>query len=106
MPTQLVEGVTAPQRFQLLERGAPLNLGGFVEVTLNIVNRLGTAIDTAGMLAVTDAANGIITFTPGSATLLVPANSPYHARFVLTDATGGISYVPDGLRDSWTILAL
>ena len=104
MATEIVEGTTAPLTFQLLEAGEPLDLSGLT-VTLSLKDRTGTIVSTAGMVTVTNAIDGEVTFTPANAGVLVAANGPYFARWTLTTSGGAVSYCPTELQDKWTILA-
>ena len=97
-------GITTPLRFQLLEDGVPVDLSGMT-VTLLLQDRLGAVVSTTAMVTVVSATTGQVDFTPATAGLFTVANGPYHARFKLVNSTGGISYVPSGLRDRWTVVA-
>lgn len=100
-PYTITEKQTAALGFQLLEGGSPLNLTGVTVVVL-ITDNTGAVIST-GTVTVTDAANGKVSWTPGSTADLVAANSPYYVRWKLTDGSGKIKYVPSALRDVWEI---
>jgi len=101
---EIVEGTTAAQKFQLLEAGAPLDLSGLT-VTLSLKDRTGTAVSTSNMVNVTDAVNGIVTFTPANSNTLSAASGPYYARWIVTTSGGAVSYCPTDLADIWNILA-
>lgn len=100
----MTEGVTTPLRFQLLDDGVPIDLSGMT-VTLLLQDRLGNVVSTSGMVTVVVATTGRVDFTPSSASFFTVANSPYHARFKLVNSSGGISFVPSGLRDRWIVAA-
>jgi hypothetical protein len=100
----VTEGVTTPLRFQLLDDGAPIDLSGMT-VTLLLQDRLGAVVSTAGMVTIITATTGRVDFTPSTIAFFTVANSPYHARFKLVNSTGGISFVPNGIRDRWTVAA-
>lgn len=100
----VTEGITTPLRFQLLDDGVPIDLSGMT-VTLLLQDRLGAVVSTTAMVTVVTASTGRVDFTPSSAAFFTVANSPYLARFKLVSATGGISFVPNGLRDRWTVAA-
>lgn len=103
MSAQFVAGTTEPLTFQLLENGVPLALTGYT-VTLLLSDRTGAVVLTSGLVAVTSAANGLVTFTPAALTVTA-ALSPYSARWVLTeDANSKVSYVPSGPRDVWNVV--
>jgi hypothetical protein len=97
-------GTTTPLRFQLLEDGVPVDLSGMT-VTLLLQDRLGAVVATTAMVTVVSATTGQVDFTPSTVGFFTVANGPYHARFKLVNSTGGVSYVPNGLRDRWTIVA-
>lgn len=98
------QGVTVPLRFQLLDNGSPIDLSGMT-VTLLLSDRLGNNVSTVGMVTVTSAAAGQVDFTPSSVSFFTVANGPYFAKFKLVNSTSGVSYVPEGLRDKWTVVA-
>lgn len=98
------EGITTPLRFQLLDDGVPIDLSGMT-VTLLLQDRLGATVVTTNMVTVVTATSGLVDFTPSSAAFFTVANSPYHARFKLVNSGGGISFVPNGLRDRWIVAA-
>jgi hypothetical protein len=99
----IVAGTTANLRFQLLESGSPINLLG-VTVELLLSDRTGTAISNPGVVTVTDSDEGKVQLAPTNTSVFVAANSPYTARWKLTDASSKISYVPTGPRDIWEIV--
>lgn len=98
------EGITTPLRFQLLDDGVPIDLSGMT-VTLLLQDRLGNVVATTAMVTIITATTGRVDFTPSSTSFFTVANSPYHARFKLVSATGAVSFVPNGLRDRWTVAA-
>jgi hypothetical protein len=104
MGVTVTDGTTTPLRFQLLDDGVPIDLSGMT-VTLLLQDRLGTVVSTAGMVTVITATTGRVDFTPSSASFFTVANSPYHARFKLVDASGNISFVPNSVRDRWIVAA-
>lgn len=99
----LVAGTTSPVRFQLLEAGNPINLSGCT-VTLLLSDRSGTPIPSPGTVGVTDATNGKVQLSPSNGTIFVAGQSPYNARWKITDASGLVSYCPNGSRDTWNII--
>lgn len=104
MAITITEGETSSLRFQLLEDGVPIDLSTF-SVALLLTDRFGTTVSTSGMVTLPDAANGYVDLTPDNADLFDVALSPYAARWQLTDGNGGVSYVPRGLREQWTVVA-
>jgi hypothetical protein len=97
-------GTTVPLRFQLLDDGLPVDLSGMT-VTLELSDRLGTALTTSGMVTVTSAGAGEVDFTPSTGAFFTVANGPCFARWKLVNSLGGVSFVPNGLRERWTIVA-
>lgn len=104
MAIVVTAGQTTPLRFQLLEDGIPIDLSGMT-VTMLLEDRLGNVVSTAGMVTVVSASTGQVDLTPSTITLFSVTNGPYHARFKLVNSGGGISFVPNGLRDRWTVTA-
>lgn len=104
MAVVVTQGETASLRFQLLEDGVAIDLTPFT-VTLELSDRFGTAVTTTGLVTLPDAANGYVDLTPSSTTMFDVVKSPYAARFKLVDVSNGISYVPRGLREQWTVVA-
>jgi hypothetical protein len=94
-------GTTSALTFQLLESGIAINLTA-ITVTLLLTGSDGIDVLT-GTVAVSDAPNGKVTYTP-TATGLDPIKSPYKARWKLVDGGGLISYVPTGYRDTWNVV--
>lgn len=99
----IVAGTTSDLRFQLLEAGSPVNLLGCTVALLLSDNR-GNAIAAPGTVTITDSAEGKVQLTPANASVFVSANSPYTARWRITDAASKVSYVPTGPRDIWEII--
>jgi hypothetical protein len=104
MAAVITEGTTTALRFQLLDDGVPIDLSGMT-VTLLLQDRLGATVSTTAMVSVATATSGLVDFTPSTIGLFTVANGPYHARFKLVNAAGGIDFVPKGLRDRWTVTA-
>lgn len=99
----IVAGTTSNLRFQLLEAGSPINLLGCT-VTLLLSDRSGVTITSPGTITITDSDLGKVQLAPTSASVFVSANSPYTARWKITDASTKVSYVPTGPRDIWEIV--
>lgn len=108
MPAQvtIVAGSTGTLYFQLLDSGVPIDLNDFT-ITLSLSGVDGVAITTTGDITVTatSAAAGIVYYTPDS-TDLTAALSPFKARWVLTEDTGAVNYVPNAYRDQWDVVTL
>ena len=83
MQFPLVEGTTEPQVFTFRADGVVVNLTGVTSVELVLVGRDGVAVDTSADVAVTDAPNGKVAYTPDPADLLA-AMSPYSLHFKVT----------------------
>lgn len=99
----IVAGTTTALRFQLLEAGSPINLLGCT-VDLLLADRTGTTVASPGTVSITDSDNGKVELVPTDASVFVATNSPYTARWKITDASTKISYVPTGHRDVWEIV--
>lgn len=99
----IVAGTTANLGFQLLEAGSPINLLG-VTVTLLLSDKNGTTVASPGTVTITDSDEGKVQLAPTDASVFVPANGPYTARWRLVDPSAKISYVPTGARDIWEII--
>lgn len=102
----IVAGSTGPLYFQLLDNGIPIDLNDFI-ITLSLSGVDGAAITTTGDVLVTPASAtaGIVSYTPDS-TDLTAALSPFKARWVLTEDTGSVNYVPNSYRDQWDVVSL
>lgn len=95
-------GTTAPLDLQLTQTDpvthvtTPINLAGIGALELHWEDVAGnvTKVTLSSGLAVIDAANGKVRFTPQTANVLVAANRPYAAWFKLTDSTGAIVSIP------------
>lgn len=97
----LTEGWTAGIPFTLKANDVVVNLTGMT-VTLILRGNDAVLIDTAGDVAVTDAVNGVVTYTP-DLTDVTLALAPFRAHFKVVDGTGGIAYFPNGAADTWLI---
>lgn len=103
MTYDIVAGTTTPLQFQLIEAGASIDLT-VITVTLLLNDRLGNTVFNPGTVSIVDSANGKIKFTPSNASVFNPAFGPYYARWVLTDGSGLVGYVPTTVRDVWNIV--
>lgn len=101
MSRRLVEGQTGPVDKQLKVDGVALNLTGFT-VALVLKTRAAVAVNTAGKVAVFDAAAGKVRYNPG-ATDLTAANSPYRAHWQVTDGVSKVHFFPSGEAEIWTV---
>lgn len=95
----LVAGTTTSAFFQILDAGEPLDLTDFT-VTLLLKGVDGVAVSTT--VTTPDATQGIVAWTPGTLTV---ALSPYKARWVLTEDTGAIAYIPSSYREEWDVVS-
>ena len=100
MPMTVVEGWTADLDFVLAQNGVPTNLTG-ATVELLLYDRGGVEITESGGLAVQDADNGVVRYSPDAGDLLV-ANSPLYARVKVTNG-GKDSFYPSANSDVWTV---
>lgn len=100
---QIVAGTTSPVRFQLLEAGTPIDLTNCT-VTLLLSDRQGNIINAPGIVTIIDTTNGKVQLAPTNTNVFVAVNSPYSARWKITDGTGLISFCPNSSRDTWNII--
>lgn len=101
----IVAGTTTALSFQLLESGSPINLLGCT-VALLLADRTGATVSSPGTVSITDSDEGKVQLLPTDANVFVAANSPYTARWRITDGSTRISYVPTGPRDVWEIIGV
>jgi hypothetical protein len=97
------ETTTAALLFQLYNGNAPIDLTG-ATVTLVLTDKLDATVAFTGVVAVTSAALGKVSFTPATGDL-VASSGPYYARFQVVDSGGKKSFYPSGHKDQWDILA-
>jgi hypothetical protein len=99
------EGETAPRDFILKEDELPFDLTGFL-VALALFDRTGAAVTTTGDITVASPQTGVdkgrVTYTPDSADL-TKAKGDMHAKFKVTDPSGGEGYFPRGEPDIWRV---
>lgn len=98
----IVEGITNPLLFQLLQGNTPINLTG-ATVTLIISGTDGQVIPNPNIVVV-DTTNGKVQYTPLT-TDLSSTKSPYFARFKIVNGPT-TQYVPSGYRDEWNVVPL
>ena len=103
MALNIVQGQTAPIVYQLLADGVAYSLTGCT-VEMDATKQTGAAVAGTGTLAVTDAADGEVTFSPAAADF-DDADSRYLVRFKVTRADSKIEYFPSGSREVWTVRA-
>ena len=97
----LVAGWTEPIRQQLLADGAAFN-GTGVTLDLQLTDRWGGKVKTAGKVAWSTAATGIAQFTPAAEDLKAEG-SPYGARWVVT-VSSEVAYYPNSKDpDVWIV---
>ena len=101
MPENLVAGWTEPVKQQLLADGTAVN-GTGVTLDLDLRDRSGGKVSTAGKVTWSSAATGIAQYTPAAGDLKAEG-SPYTARWVLT-ASSEVAYYPNSKDgDVWTV---
>jgi len=100
---EVVQGWTGPIDMQLKADGVAVDLTGMT-VVLILKDKDGTSVDTAGDVSILDAATGKVRYL-GDPTDLVAANSPFRARWQVTDGAGRVVYFPSGPPDVWKVYA-
>ena len=98
-----VAGTTGPQDFRLLIDGVAADLTGKT-VTLILTGRDGTVVDTTNDVSITGVTTGEVRYSPDS-TDVPAANTPYTARWAVTDAAGKVVFFPSGAADRWNVFA-
>ncbi len=105
MNVEIQEGWTGPLEFQLLADGVPPNLTA-TTVSLILQKTGGTLVDTTGDIAIIDAANGKVRYSPGTGDLL-EADSPLRSRFKVIDAATKVVYFPSTEDpDRWLVTSV
>lgn len=100
----IVAGTASPVYFQILDEGEALDLTDFT-VTLTLTGVDGIAISTTSKVSVPTGDTGLVKYTPASGDLTSTV-SPVKARWILTEDTGNVYYIPTGYRDEWDIISL
>ena len=103
MALNIVAGQTAPIVYQLFADGVAYPLTGCT-VEIDALKQTGATAGWDGTLAVTDSANGEVTYSPAADDFVADA-SKYLVRFKVTRADGKIEYFPTGSREVWTVRA-
>ena len=98
-----VAGTTGPQDFKLLVDGVAADLTGKT-VALILTGRDGVVVDTVGDVSVTGVLTGEVRYSPDS-TDVPAANTPYTARWAVTDGAGKVVFFPSGAADRWNVFA-
>lgn len=104
---ELVDNWTGALDFQLLADGQPVivsSSNGEV-VSLVLRTRLGSPVTPGGTVSLLASSTGGVRYTPSSSDFLA-ANSPYRARFKVTDGAGRIVYFPNGEPQTWLVRSL
>ena len=96
-----VEGWTEAIDDQLFLGGVPRDLTDHI-VTLQLTTCGGKSWDTKGLVLVTDAALGKISYVPHPEDLKAKG-SPYRQRWRVTDPAGLVSYHPGGQPTRWIV---
>jgi len=104
MAIDIVSGWTEDVDYILKVDGVALDL---TNMTVAIVARKpsGSEITLTGTLTITDAANGVVRFSPAVADIALATTSSYHVRWKVTDSGGKISYFPNAEAEEWTVRA-
>lgn len=101
----LVEGETKPVDMTCYDGDGPsrtvTDLTGLT-VALQLRDRTGALVATAGEVTVLSAVDGTVRYSP-AATDLKAANGPYAARVKVTDGNGDDAYYPNGAADVWMV---
>lgn len=90
----LTEGTTGNLDFPLLQDGAAPDLTG-CSAALLLKTKAGSLVTLSGTVTIPTPTSGVVRYAPGAGDLLA-ANSPYAARFRITDAGGKIRFFPEG----------
>lgn len=101
MALNIVEGQTAPVVYRLLADGGTYSLSGCT-VAIEAMTQAGADVAWTGVLTVSDAANGEVSFAPAAGDFLATANK-YLVRFAVTRSDSKIEYFPSGNREVWTV---
>jgi len=103
MPMTVVEGWTGDIDFVLKQAGVARNLVG-ASVELRLFDKSGVEISEGGSLALLDAANGTVRYSPGANDFL-RSNSPLYARVEVTSG-GKLTFHPSENADVWTVISV
>lgn len=98
---QIVEGWTGNLDFALTADGVAIDGTGST-VTLVLRTRNGMSVPTTGKVAWLAQASGTVRYQPALADLKAD-QSPYEARFKVTDGSSKDVYFPNGQADAWTV---
>lgn len=101
MAESLVEGWTGPLDFTLTANGVAID-GTGASVALVLASRNGGIVPMAGKVAWLVQASGTVRVQPAAADLKAD-QSPYDARFKVTDSGGKVTFYPNGPPDVWTV---
>jgi len=102
MTQHLVEDWTVPLQFTLLINDAIVDLSAYSVPVLHLQKKDGTYVSTAGKVAWVDATIAKVQYSPADGDLLA-ADSPYTARFALTDSNAKVSFHPNEAADVWLV---
>lgn len=95
------EGWTNPIRRQLLSDGLPYDASDLT-IGLDLRDRTGAVVSTAGKVSWFDDVTAYAQFEPGPSDL-TQAGSPYHARWQITDVNGKVAFHPQDLPETWKV---
>lgn len=94
----LTEGWTGPLPFTLKADDVAVDLTGLT-VQMQMLDNGGQPVQLGGSLAVTTAASGLVTYSPGASDFQV-VKSPYAVKFKVTDGSGKVVFFPNGPGDT------
>jgi hypothetical protein len=100
-----VEGETKPLTVTLYDgEGASQTavVGTGLTVALALRDRNGGVVPTSGAVDWEVEADGTVTFEPDAGDLRV-INSPYEARWIVTDGNGNWAAYPNGEAERWVV---
>jgi len=101
----LVEGETAPIDVTLYDGEGAARVaivGTGLTVSLVLRDRQGGVVPVAGKVNWLVAASGTVRYEPAAEDLKA-ANSPYAARFKVTDTNSDDAFYPNGEADVWKV---
>jgi len=101
----LVEGETAPVDVTLYDGEGAARLaivGTGLTVSLVLRDRQGGVVPIAGKVNWLVAASGTVRYEPAAEDLKA-AQSPYEARFSVTDSNSDVAFYPNANADVWKV---
>ena len=105
MPS-FVDGWSSAIPYQLFTCGpdacGPVNLSGATCVSLQAFGTGNVAVPIAGVVTVTAATCGMVSYAPASCDL-TQAHAEFHIRFRVLDAAGKVSFCPQDEPELWIV---